>query len=284
MPSRASASATAPIRLSVFRNASRASTPSSFRSGTMSEKICRCCTWPAITASRAPAALQDVDRGPELAERDPVELVDLALELRRGLLAQRQRHHAPAGTARARGGEEREAAVAGDEPEDLASQAALLLALVVRRAARAARARRRASSRARTRRACARRRSAVRCASTRASASASVSPDACSCRKACLSAAIRSGEKPRRRSPTRFEPEEAGPVPDRQRERQHVLGGDRGPAHERVRAHAAELVHAREAADGRVVLHLDVSRERRARSRRSCGCPRGSRAPRAPGP
>ena len=48
----------------------------------MPEKICRCLTWPAITASRAPACAEDVDRLAQLAEPDPVELVDLLLQLR----------------------------------------------------------------------------------------------------------------------------------------------------------------------------------------------------------
>ena len=59
------------------------------------------------------------------------------------------------------------------------------------------------------------------------------------------------------------QPEEAPAIPHRERVRQHVAGGDRRPADERVRAHAAELVDARQAADRRVVLHLDVARERR---------------------
>ena len=52
------------------------------------------------------------------------------------------------------------------------------------------------------------------------------------------------------------------PVADGEREGRHVAGGDRGAAHERVRPDAAELVDAREAAEGREVLDLDVAGER----------------------
>ena len=64
--------------------------------------------------------LQDRDRPAELAEADPVDLVHLGLELGRRLLADGQRHDPPARAPGARGGEEGEAAVAGDEPERLA--------------------------------------------------------------------------------------------------------------------------------------------------------------------
>ena len=59
MPSRPSASATAPIRLSVFWKARRASTPSSFRSGTMPEKIWRCFDLPGHDRLARARPLQD---------------------------------------------------------------------------------------------------------------------------------------------------------------------------------------------------------------------------------
>ena len=120
MPSRPSASATAPIRLSVFWKARRASTPSSFRSGTMPEKIRRCLTCPAMIASRAPACCRIEMARPSWPRPIQWSSSTSASSSADGLLPDGQRHDPPARAAGARRGEEGKAAVAGDEPSGLA--------------------------------------------------------------------------------------------------------------------------------------------------------------------
>jgi hypothetical protein len=63
------------------------------------------------------AALEGVDAASELAERDPMDLVDLAGEGGVGLFLDRHRHHPPPGSTAGRRHQERETAVAGDEPQ-----------------------------------------------------------------------------------------------------------------------------------------------------------------------
>src|SRR6267378_4226519 len=82
MPSRESASATPPMRLSVFLTASRTRTPASFRSGTMPEKMRRCWTCPAITASLTPPALRTSMQWPSWPR--PTQCISSTLPARSG--------------------------------------------------------------------------------------------------------------------------------------------------------------------------------------------------------
>src|SRR5207249_5705363 len=63
------------------------------------------------------ARLEGLDAPAELAEADPVDLIDAAGQLRRGFLLDRHRHHAPPRPPGGGGHEEGEPPVAGDQPE-----------------------------------------------------------------------------------------------------------------------------------------------------------------------
>ena len=108
---------TPPIRPSVFFEGSEASSLTRRQSGRMEEKILACFTWPHMITSVMPSALQDVDQLAELRR---------ARSSGSGRPALRSRGEASSWMAmtvtswpeapRAFEREEREAAVAGDEP------------------------------------------------------------------------------------------------------------------------------------------------------------------------
>ena len=89
------------------------------------------------------------------------------------------------------------------------------------------------------------------------------------------------GEKPRRRRPSLLVPRGLGRIPRHRHVRRHVLQHDRARGEHRVRADAAELVHAGEAAQHRPSRRCARAPRAARCSRTSCGCRRRSRARRA---
>ena len=90
-------------------------------------KILVCLTCPAITAWVTPASFSSADAGAELAERDPVDGGAVArgrvVQLGKRLFLRRDDRDVVPLRARGVEHEEREPAVAGDEPERIHSSA-----------------------------------------------------------------------------------------------------------------------------------------------------------------
>ena len=116
MPSSSSTLMTPPIRPSVFFEGSAASSFTRRQSGRIEEKIFACFTWPHMTTSVMPSCFQDVDQLAELRPARSSGSGRQRFDFRRRLLLDGDHRDVVPEPLRAFQRQQREPAVAGDEP------------------------------------------------------------------------------------------------------------------------------------------------------------------------